>query len=155
MTLTLPIWVHKSAIVESMGSELDCLGSSFDLLFIGCVTLGKLFTLSVLCLPHLKDEDKNSTYLARCQWLMPAILATWEAEIGRIIVWANSSQDSISKISIAKWTGGVVQAVEHLLCELKALSSKPSPTQKNIVCFVDLKFSMHFYLRTILLSEGM
>jgi hypothetical protein len=42
--------------------------------------------------------------------------------------WTNISQDSISKITIAKWTGGVVQAVQHLLCE--ALSSKPSSTKK-------------------------
>jgi hypothetical protein len=36
-------------------------------------------------------------------------------------------RDLISKITRAKWTGGVVQAVEHLLCKPKALSSNPSP----------------------------
>jgi hypothetical protein len=40
--------------------------------------------------------------------------------------WANSSQDPISKITRAKWTGGVTQAVELLLCKSKALSSNPS-----------------------------
>jgi hypothetical protein len=28
-------------------------------------------------------------------------------------------------------TGGVVQAVERLLCKFKALNSSPSPTQKK------------------------
>jgi hypothetical protein len=35
----------------------------------------------------------------------------------------------ISKISRAKWTGDVAQAVEH--CKYKALSSNPSPTKKK------------------------
>jgi hypothetical protein len=30
---------------------------------------------------------------------------------------ANSSQDLISKITRAKWTGDVAQMVEHLLCK--------------------------------------
>jgi hypothetical protein len=67
---------------------------------------------------------------------MPIILATWEAEIGRIVVmltWSNSSRDPISKIITAKWTRGVAQLVKCLLCECllckcKALSSDSSPT---------------------------
>jgi hypothetical protein len=39
--------------------------------------------------------------------------------------WAYSSQDPISKMA-----GGMAQAVEHLLCECKALSSKPTPTNE-------------------------
>jgi hypothetical protein len=38
----------------------------------------------------------------------------------------------ISKITKAKWTGGVVQAVEHLLCKLEALSSNPYTAKKII-----------------------
>jgi hypothetical protein len=30
----------------------------------------------------------------------------------------------ISKITTAKWTGGVAQAAEHLLCKCEALSQK-------------------------------
>jgi hypothetical protein len=36
----------------------------------------------------------------------------------------------ISKITRAKWTGGVAQVVEHLLCECKALSSNSNPTKR-------------------------
>jgi hypothetical protein len=31
----------------------------------------------------------------------------------------------------AKWAGDVAQAVEHLLCKHKTLSSNPSPTYKK------------------------
>jgi hypothetical protein len=44
---------------------------------------------------------------------------------------ANNSQDSISKISKEKWAEGVTQAVEHLFCQCKALSSNPSHTRKK------------------------
>jgi hypothetical protein len=45
--------------------------------------------------------------------------------------WANSSQDPISKITNAKWTGGIARVVEHLLCKLETLSSNPNPSQKK------------------------
>jgi hypothetical protein len=60
---------------------------------------------------------------------MPKILVTWENKIWRIgPVWESSLSDLISKITRAKWTKGVAQAVEdqlfkYLLCKLKALSS--------------------------------
>jgi hypothetical protein len=58
---------------------------------------------------------------ARHPWLMPIILATWEArQIGH--------ETPISKITSAKWTGGVAQAVKCLLCKCEAQSSNPSPT---------------------------
>jgi hypothetical protein len=37
----------------------------------------------------------------------------------------------ISKITRAKWTGDVAQAVEHLLCKCEVLSPNPSPIQKQ------------------------
>jgi hypothetical protein len=52
-------------------------------------------------------------------WFTPVILATWEAEIGRI------AEIPSPKITRAKWTGDVTQAVEHLLCKHEALSSNP------------------------------
>jgi hypothetical protein len=62
-----------------------------------------------------------------------AILASWEAEIGRIEVGAqeNNSQDSTSKITRAKWTGGVAQGVQRLLSKPKALSSNPVLPKKK------------------------
>jgi hypothetical protein len=51
------------------------------------------------------------TYIRRPPWLTSVILATWEAEIGRIIVQGYSLPDPISKIIRAKQTKGVAQAV--------------------------------------------
>jgi hypothetical protein len=55
---------------------------------------------------------------------MPIILAIWKAEIRRIKVPGQPRktvhETPISKITRAKWTGGMAQAVEHLLCEFKA-----------------------------------
>jgi hypothetical protein len=74
-------------------------------------------------------------FIARHWQLTPIILATWEAEIWRVAVQrpaqANSSGDSISKMTRAEWTGGVAQVVEYLLCTYKALSSNSSPTKKK------------------------
>jgi hypothetical protein len=68
------------------------------------------------------------------------ILATWEAEVRRIKVQGQSRQmihetcplPPISKITRAKWTGGVAQVVEHLLCTREDLNSKNSSPIKNI-----------------------
>jgi hypothetical protein len=41
---------------------------------------------------------------------MPVILATWEVEIGRILVSLGKQFETpISKITSEKWTGGVAQ----------------------------------------------
>jgi hypothetical protein len=54
-------------------------------------------------------------------WPMPAIVATWEAEMGNIVVRGLPRQvvleTPISKITRVKWARGVTQAVEHLLCK--------------------------------------
>jgi hypothetical protein len=55
---------------------------------------------------------------------------TWEAEIRRP-AQVNSLRGPVSKITRAKWTEYVAQAVEHLLCKFKALSSNTSPTKKQ------------------------
>jgi hypothetical protein len=66
---------------------------------------------------------------------MPIIQATWETEIERITVPGQHRQivreTPISKITRTKWTGGVVQVVEHLLCKHEALSSNSSPQNKK------------------------
>jgi hypothetical protein len=66
-------------------------------------------------------------FLTRCQILIPIILAPWEAEIRKILVQsshADRSQDPTSKITIAKWTGGVTQVVENLLFQVPACSAR-------------------------------
>jgi hypothetical protein len=40
-----------------------------------------------------------------------------------------SLRDSISKITRAKWTGGMIRVVEHLLYKCEVLSSNSSPTK--------------------------
>jgi hypothetical protein len=66
---------------------------------------------------------------------MPIILATWEAEIGRIMVPDQLRQvfleTPISKIIRTKWTESVAQGVERLLCKCEPLSSNFSPTKKK------------------------
>jgi hypothetical protein len=58
-----------------------------------------------------------------------------DAEIWRIEVhsqpWQIIHETSISKITTAKWTGGVAQAVEHLFFMREAPSSNPRPTKKK------------------------
>jgi hypothetical protein len=102
-------------------------------------------TRGVLCpIPASRAIRRTkSSIQAGHQWLTPVILATWEAEIRRITVQGQSRQivckTPISKITRAKWTGGVAQMVERL-CKLKALSSKPIPTKlkkalyKRVMC---------------------
>jgi hypothetical protein len=52
---------------------------------------------------------------------MPVFLVTWEAEIRRLEgskpAQENSLGDLISLITRAKWTGGVAQVIESLLCK--------------------------------------
>jgi hypothetical protein len=61
---------------------------------------------------------------------MPVTLATWE-DCGSRPAWAKSSWEPISKITRAKQAGVVAQAVDHLLCKCKDLSSNPRPTKKK------------------------
>jgi hypothetical protein len=65
-------------------------------------------------------------------WLIPVILGTWEAKIGRIVVPGQPGQ-IVSKTPSpkAKWTGGMALAVEYLLCTHQVLNSNSSPIKKN------------------------
>jgi hypothetical protein len=66
---------------------------------------------------------------------MPVILATWEAEIGRKAIQGQSKQIickiPISKITRAKWIGGMPQAVECVFYKPRALSSNPRSMKKK------------------------
>jgi hypothetical protein len=62
---------------------------------------------------------KNYHLSAAQLWLTTVILATWEAKIWRIVIQDQPGQTvhetPIFKITRAKWTGGVAQAIE---CQL-------------------------------------
>jgi hypothetical protein len=51
---------------------------------------------------------KQSLKITRCQWLMPVILATQEAEIRRVVVRSQPGQIVRETLS-QKYTGGVAQ----------------------------------------------
>jgi hypothetical protein len=75
---------------------------------------------------------------------MLVILAIWGAwdweDLSLRAAWVKSLQDSISKITRPKWTGGAVQVIEHLLWACKALSSNPSYIKNN-----EKKNPMYFF----------
>jgi hypothetical protein len=64
-------------------------------------------------------------YLARYQWFIPTILATWETELRRIVVQGHHRQIicetlPISKITREKWTGRVVEVVDACVASMKS-----------------------------------
>jgi hypothetical protein len=64
------------------------------------------------------------------QWLTLVILATWKAEIGRIMIQGQPREivcETPLKISRPKWA----QTVECLFCKHEALSSNHNPTKKK------------------------
>jgi hypothetical protein len=80
---------------------LACLLRGQDLLFMS--TGGAVF---------LNRVGLNNNTQKEHGWLMPIILATWEAEIGRIT--GQIVCRTLSPKIRAKWTGGMPQAVECL-----------------------------------------
>jgi hypothetical protein len=71
---------------------------------------------------------RKSISMLQMPGVMPIILATWEARIRtKQIIHEIPS----SKITGAKWTRGMAQAVQHLLYKYKALSSNSSSTKKK------------------------
>jgi hypothetical protein len=76
----------------------------------------------------------------------PSYLGAWDQEDhGSRTAQANSSQDLISKITRAKWTRGVAQAVEHLLCKNKLQSH-----QKKKKVYVTSQWNYHTPIKMIL-----
>jgi hypothetical protein len=88
----------------------------------------------IIMIVHIKVRLRGTGFAGH-QWLMPVILATQEVAIRRIVVpshpWANSSQDSVSKIPNTEqgWWSGSSERVPNCKCE--ALSLNPSTTKKK------------------------
>jgi hypothetical protein len=62
----------------------------------------------------------------------PSYLGGWDQEDRSLSsAWVNRFGDPISKITWAKWTGGVTQEMECLLSKCKAVCSNPSFTSKK------------------------
>jgi hypothetical protein len=55
-----------------------------------------------------------------------------QEDCGSRPAWGNSFRYSISKITKARWNGGVAKAAEHLLCKHEALSSNFCPKRKTL-----------------------
>jgi hypothetical protein len=74
-------------------------------------------------------------------------LGGWDGEDhGSRPTQANCLWDPISKITRAKWTGGVAKVVEHLLCKCKVLSQTPvPPKQKNSLAKTSKWQSMNWW----------
>jgi hypothetical protein len=53
-------------------------------------------------------------------------LITVQGQPGQIV-----HQTPIYKTATTKWTGGMAQVIEHLLCQCEALSSNPNPRKKE------------------------
>jgi hypothetical protein len=68
----------------------------------------------------------------------PVILATWKTEIRRIEVQLQQivQETPISKITGAKWTCGVAQALECLLCKVQSSEFKFQSYQKKDVNYI-------------------
>jgi hypothetical protein len=68
-------------------------------------------------------------------WFTPVILATWEAEIERTVVWGQLRQivceTPITKLTRTKWIVGVAQGVQCMLWKQEGLNSSPSSTTTN------------------------
>jgi hypothetical protein len=85
---------------------------------------------AIFILPCLSLSLYHIYHSSQIWWLMPIILAIWEAEIGQIKAQGQSGQTvhkipSPKKITRAKWTRGVAQAVKHLLCKHEGPWFKP------------------------------
>jgi hypothetical protein len=69
-----------------------------------------------------------------CLWLTPVILTTWEAEIRRISSRQHGQivrETPISKITRAKWTGGMAQVVRASALQSRSPEFKPLPQRRK------------------------
>jgi hypothetical protein len=89
-----------------------------------------IFIYDSKCLLIFKRVPANRRHLAGCWWLTPVILATWEAEI-EVPGQPNSSQELISKITRAKWTGGWLKQLSTCFASAKPWVQTPVPQKKN------------------------
>jgi hypothetical protein len=82
------------------------------------------------------DPEKNHAdqqVQAEHWWLTSIILATWKAEIGRIMVRGQLGKTAGRphlQNNQTKWTGAVAESIECLCCKCEALSSNTSPNKK-------------------------
>jgi hypothetical protein len=104
--------------------------------------LTRLKTLSLQYLDNLEKvsiPSSNLFWIIKCSWVPlahtcnPSYLGGWDQKDWSLKpAQGNSLWDPFSKITRAKWTGGMVQVVKHLLHKFKTLSSQvPIPHKKK------------------------
>jgi hypothetical protein len=95
--------------------------------FLSC-TIGQM----AASIPKMRYTKQS---LSGYWWLMPVILATWEAQISGIVVqsqpWQRVCKSLSQKYPTQKRAGGVARVAEHLLSKCEALSSNPSANKKK------------------------
>jgi hypothetical protein len=106
---------------------------------------------SILFLRHIHTDTHTDTHTHRGAgdtWLIPVILAVWEADIGRTKTRDQPGQLILKSPSLKlPEQNGLAQEVEHLLCkcknrEFKSQFHKKRKPHTHRACFVFIKLKI-------------
>jgi hypothetical protein len=119
-----------------------------------CVKLTTVLSFDVLRVWHDSPFHSQFCWVPVAHACNPSYLRGWDQEDHSLrLAWENSLWDPISKVTRARWTRGVAQTVEHLLCNSKTLSSNSSLIKKKsftriLSIFLTFLMRQTFFLKT-------